>query len=61
MLQTRLKRIRFVGHEGTEKWAAAVSEHEEWITALESRDTARLSEVLGRHLTKAWERVRDAI
>ena len=61
MLQTRLKRIRFVGHEGAEKWAAAVSEHEEMITALEARNAERLSEVLGRHLTKAWERVRDTM
>ena len=61
MLQTRLKRIRFIAHEGAEKWAAAVSEHEEMIEALEARDPARLSEVLGRHLTKAWERVRDSM
>ena len=61
MLQTRLKRIRFVGHEGAEKWAAAVSEHREMIEALEARDATRLSEVLGRHLTKAWERVRDSM
>ncbi len=61
MLQTRLKRIRFIGHEGAEKWAAAVAEHEEMIVALEARDADRLSEVLGRHLAKAWERVREAV
>ncbi|MCA1367471.1 GntR family transcriptional regulator [Bradyrhizobium sp. BRP14] len=61
MLQTRLKRIRFIGHEGPEKWAAAVAEHEEMIAALEARDKERLSEVLGRHLMNAWERVRDAV
>ena len=61
ILQTRLKRIRFVGHEGAEKWAAAVAEHEEMIVALESRDNIRLSEVLGRHLHNAWERVRSTL
>jgi DNA-binding GntR family transcriptional regulator len=61
MLQTRLKRIRFIGHEGPEKWAAAVAEHEEMIEALEARDQQRLAAVLGRHLTNAWERVRGAI
>ncbi|AUX79676.1 MULTISPECIES: GntR family transcriptional regulator [Sinorhizobium] len=61
MLQTRLKRIRFIGHEGPEKWAAAVAEHEEMIATLEARDKGKLSEVLGRHLTKAWERVRDSV
>lgn len=60
MLQTRLKRIRFVGHEGPVKWAAAVAEHEEMIAALEARDVARLSEVICTHLTQAWERVREA-
>ncbi|MEI2300888.1 GntR family transcriptional regulator [Ensifer sp. MJa1] len=61
VLQTRLKRIRFIGHEGPEKWAAAVAEHEEMIVALEARDKAKLSEVLGRHLMNAWERVRGAV
>jgi DNA-binding GntR family transcriptional regulator len=60
-LQTRLKRVRFVGHEGPENWAAAVSEHNEMIVALELRDRDRLSEVLGRHLRKAWERVRPLL
>lgn len=61
VLQTRLKRIRFTGHEGPGKWAGAVAEHEEMIVALEARDAARLSAVLGRHLTLTWERVRDGL
>lgn len=61
MLQTRLKRIRFIGHEGPEKWANAVAEHEEMMAALEARDEARLSAILGRHLTLAWERVKDSL
>lgn len=61
MLQTRLKRIRFIGHEGPEKWASAVAEHEEMIAALEARDAARLSAILGHHLTLAWERVKDGL
>ena len=58
-LQTRLKRVRFIGHEGAEKWASAVAEHERMIAALEARDADGLSDILGRHLTLAWERVRD--
>ena len=57
--QTQLKRVRFIGHEGPEKWASAVAEHERMITALEARDADGLSDILGRHLTLAWERVRD--
>ncbi|CCV09393.1 putative transcriptional regulatory protein,GntR family [Mesorhizobium metallidurans STM 2683] len=60
-LQTRLKRIRFVGHEGPENWAAAVAEHNEMIAALELRDKDRLSKILGCHLQKAWERVRSIL
>jgi len=60
-LQMRLKRVRFVGHEGAEKWAAAVAEHEEMIHALERRDGDALAEVLVRHLSRAWERVENTL
>lgn len=56
-LQNRLKRVRFIGHEGVENWAKAVEEHEEIISALEKRDPVRLAAVLDRHLSGAWERV----
>jgi DNA-binding GntR family transcriptional regulator len=60
-LQMRLKRVRFIAHEGPGKWAAAVAEHEEMIAALEARDGAGLAEVLSRHLGNAWERVRATL
>lgn len=60
-LQARIKRIRFVGNETPDRWAAAVAEHEEMIEALEARDGEKLAEVLGRHLDKTVDRVRDAI
>ncbi|MFC3567980.1 GntR family transcriptional regulator [Paracoccus simplex] len=61
LLQTRLKRIRFIGHEGPEKWASAVAEHEEMIAALEARDADRLAAIIGQHLDQAWERVKHAL
>ncbi|MFD1881097.1 GntR family transcriptional regulator [Paracoccus pacificus] len=61
LLQTRLKRIRFVGHEGPEKWANAVAEHEQMMAAFEARDAEKLAEVIGRHLDQAWERVKDSL
>lgn len=60
MLQARIMRVRFVGHETPERWAAGIAEHEEMIAALSARDADALSEVLGRHLDKTAERVRDA-
>jgi DNA-binding GntR family transcriptional regulator len=61
ILQARLRRIRYIGNEGPEKWAGAVAEHEEMIAALESRDADRLSRVLSSHMMKTWDRVKDAI
>ena len=61
VLQARLKRIRYIGNEGPEKWAGAVADHEEMIAALEARDADRLSTVLNAHMQKTWERVRHAI
>ena len=61
VLQARLKRIRYIGNEGPEKWAGAVADHEEMINALEARDADRLSKILTAHMEKTWERVRNAI
>lgn len=61
LLQNRLKRIRFIGHEGPEKWSGAVAEHEEMIAALEARAPDRLAAILGQHLEQAWQRVRGAL
>lgn len=60
-IQARLKRIRFIGNNTPPNWADAVSEHEEMAGALKLRDGARLSEVMTRHLTRTWDRVRDSI
>src|SRR6202790_2512494 len=41
VLQARLRRIRYVGDESPEKWAAAVADHQDMIRALEARDGER--------------------
>jgi DNA-binding GntR family transcriptional regulator len=61
ILQARLRRIRYIGNEGPEKWAGAVADHEEIISALEARDADRLAKVLTHHMDRTWERVRNAI
>jgi DNA-binding GntR family transcriptional regulator len=60
-LQARLRRIRYVGNESPEKWAAAVADHEEMIVALEARDGARLARSLSAHMRNTWDRVRDSM
>lgn len=61
VLQARLRRIRYVGNESPEKWAAAVADHEDMIAALEGRDGARLADVLSAHMRNTWTRVRDSL
>jgi DNA-binding GntR family transcriptional regulator len=61
VLQARMKRVRFIGHEGPGQWAAAVAEHEEMMAALSARDAAALSEVLRRHLVNTEKRVANAL
>jgi len=61
ILQARLRRIRYIGNEGPEKWAGAVADHEEMIVALEARDGERLAKVLTAHMDRTWERVKNAI
>jgi DNA-binding GntR family transcriptional regulator len=58
MLQARLRRIRYVGHEGPQKWADAVADHEEMMAALRERDAEGLARALSQHMERAWERVK---
>src|SRR5665647_3678303 len=61
VLQARLRRIRYIGNESEEKWAAAVADHEEMIVALEERNGKRLARILAAHMDRTWDRVRDSI
>lgn len=60
-LQSRLKRIRYIGNRSPERWAGAVAEHEEMARALRGRDGDRLGDVLARHLANTWDRVKDVV
>jgi len=60
-LQSRMRRVRFIGHEGPEKWAAAVAEHEQMAAAFARRDGEAAAAVIGRHLDAALERVRESL
>lgn len=60
-LQSRIKRLRFIGNEGPEKWAGAVAEHEEMMAALLKRDAEALAETIGRHMDATLLRVREVL
>lgn len=60
-IQSRLKRIRFVGNRKPEDWANAVADHEEMAAALRVREGSRLGELLATHLMRTWDRVKDSL
>ncbi len=60
-LQSRIKRLRFIGNEGPEKWAGVVAEHEEMMAALLKRDAPALSAAIGKHMESTLTRVRGVL
>ncbi|PZO03084.1 MAG: GntR family transcriptional regulator [Hyphomicrobiales bacterium] len=60
-LQSRIKRLRFVGNEGPVKWAGAVAEHEQMMAALLTRDATELSRIIGLHMDATLLRVREVL
>ncbi|MHB1304042.1 MAG: GntR family transcriptional regulator [Acidiphilium sp.] len=60
-IQSRLKRVRFIGHDKPAHWSSAVAEHDEIMTALENRDAERLSAAIKHHLHQAWLRAREVM
>ncbi len=61
ILQSRLKRIRYIGNEAPERWAGAVADHEAIIAALGRRDADAAAAALEAHMAASWERVRDTV
>ena len=61
LVQGRLKRIRYLGNHGPEKWAAAMADHEEMAKALRNRDGEALATALEHHMDSTLERVRDVL
>jgi DNA-binding GntR family transcriptional regulator len=49
-LNQRIENLRFRSNFDQAKWDAAAREHAQMVEALESRDAARLGEILRRHL-----------
>ncbi len=60
-IQSRLKRIRYIGNSEPEKWRDAMSEHETMIRCLEARDGEGLARILTRHMEMTWERVKPTL
>ena len=61
ILQSRMKRIRFIGDQNDDTWSAAVADHEEMMAALEARNGSGLSAAMVDHPERSWDRIKDAI
>ena len=60
-IQSRLKRIRYIGNQEPRKWQDAMNEHDRMIRALEARDGEALALVLTQHMERTWDRVQDTL
>lgn len=58
-LDGRVRRARYMANLSGARWAAAVAEHEEILSALAARDGARLGAVLKRHIANKLASLRD--
>ncbi|WP_417847052.1 GntR family transcriptional regulator [Thalassospira povalilytica] len=55
----RLYRIRYRSNMRNTKWPTAISEHEEILKAIESRDAIKLNDLLRNHLDSTWTKVSE--
>ena len=60
-IQSRLKRIRYIGNQEPHQWRDAMHEHETIIRSLEARDGEALARVLTLHMEHTWDRVKTTL
>lgn len=58
-MNARLYRIRYRSNMRNTKWPTAISEHEEILKAIESRDATKLNDLLRNHLGSTWTKVSE--
>jgi DNA-binding GntR family transcriptional regulator len=61
ILRARMRRIRYIGNNAPDNWAAAMGEHEAFIAALKDRDGKRLGRLLREHIENTWPRVSSVV
>lgn len=61
LLQARMKRIRYVGHDTRERWVSAAMEHEAMVQALVARDAEAADRAMRIHIENTWTRIKDAV
>jgi len=61
ILRARMRRIRYIGNNAPDNWAAAMAEHEGFIGALQARDGPLLGRLLRQHIENTWPRVANVV
>ncbi len=61
LLQARMKRIRYEGHNGPQRWESAAQEHVRIIEAIIARDGDAAEKATQAHIQNTWERIKDDI
>ncbi|MEO8755852.1 MAG: GntR family transcriptional regulator [Casimicrobiaceae bacterium] len=61
IVRSRMRRLRYIGNNSPENWAAAMAEHEGFINALRARDGKRLGRLMREHLANSWPRIKAAV
>jgi len=57
MMSKRMRSLRYSGNSSAENWAAALQDHETMAQALRQRDGQALSQAMGAHIRKTWDRI----
>ncbi len=60
-LAGRIRRARYLANMSADRWAQAVTEHEQILEALQSRNGIALARILKRHLANTFETVKDGL
>ncbi len=60
-LQSRMRRLRYLGNDYPEHWRDSVDEHEALIMAIENRNAAAAGVAMRQHLHNAIERIDNVI
>lgn len=60
-LAGRVRRARYLANMSRERWARAVAEHDEILSALEARDGQRLARILKLHLSGKLQTIKESL
>jgi len=61
ILSARMRRMRYLGNEHTDRWERALAEHQEFMQSLLRRDGKALGAQLRQHLDNTWKEIEQML